>query len=119
MQTKRILVIDDDEMLLEQLEEIFQDQGWEMMRAMTGETGLSTMEKAGPPDLVLLDLEMPGMGGQNILEHIRQKWPELPVIINTSHNEEMLNFKLWPADEFVVKSHDHTQLISTVRRYLI
>ena len=114
---KRILVIDDDEMLLEQLEVELGEQGWSPICAKTAEAGLKEMEQE-PPDLVLLDLEMPGMGGQAALEHIRRRWPDLPVIINSSHNEELLNFKLWPADEFVVKSHDTTHLMATVRRLI-
>jgi DNA-binding NtrC family response regulator len=64
---RSILLIDDDPDVIRSLGRFFERSGWEVYRAMTGEEGLKTHE-ACHPDLVLLDMDLPGIKGMDVLE---------------------------------------------------
>ena len=66
------------------------------------------------PDLVMLDLVMPGQDGIGLLERLVQQTPQLPVVINTAYPVYQHNYLTWPADAYVVKSSDLTGLKDTV-----
>jgi two-component system response regulator (stage 0 sporulation protein F) len=76
----RILVIDDDAAIIGMLSEYLTQNGYEMLSALNGGDGLMLLE-IEPPDLVLLDIRMPGLGGLEVLRRIRMVRPDLPVII--------------------------------------
>jgi len=86
----RILVVDDDETTRETLVEVLQDEGYEVALAADGLEAaaiLSTYQ----PDLVLTDLHMPRLDGMNLLTHVKNVYPNTPVIIFTAH--ATLDFK--------------------------
>ncbi len=82
---KTILIIDDDNDLAEGLQLILERQGFEVFRACNGHEGKQAIPKL-KPDLVLLDMMMPRMGGFPVLEHFK-KDPEAPPIIMMTANE--------------------------------
>jgi len=69
-------------------------------------------------DLVVLDINLPGMGGIEVLERMIEAWPHLPVIINTGFDSYKHSFRLWSAAAFVLKSSDLTELKLQVQRVL-
>lgn len=82
-----ILLIDDDRSFLDTIAELLGRAGHSILRAQSAEEGLSVLAKSSPlPDLVLLDIRMPGMSGQEALEHIVRHHPSLPVIMLTGEN---------------------------------
>ena len=70
------------------------------------------------PDLVTLDVKMPGIDGIETLRRIREKNPTVPVILVTAFGEFKQDFNTWASDAYIVKSHDTTELRLTVRRLL-
>jgi CheY-like chemotaxis protein len=86
---RRALVIDDERAIRDVAMLLLEDVGWEVSTAATGEEGLTSL-LAMLPDVVLLDLTMPGMGGAAALAEIRRRWPELPVVIMSGYSEELL-----------------------------
>ncbi|MBI2553200.1 MAG: response regulator [Candidatus Rokubacteria bacterium] len=76
----RILVIDDQPTVAEVVAEVLESQGHEAFVAGSGEEGLLLIEQ-GPPDAVFLDVVMPGIDGIETLRRIRQRRPDLPVIL--------------------------------------
>jgi len=56
--------------------------------AESAEEALSKMEASGPPEILLLDLGLPGMNGIDMAQEVRKRWPEVKIIILTSHSEE-------------------------------
>jgi DNA-binding response OmpR family regulator len=78
--TKRVLIIDDDEELCEELTETFQSEGFEVGIAHNGASGRSLMEKISY-QMVILDLKLPGMRGSEVLKLIKGNEPEQKVII--------------------------------------
>jgi two-component system nitrogen regulation response regulator NtrX len=81
---KTILVIDDEQSILESLKGILQDEGFRTLFAESGEEGL-TLLKEESPDLVLLDIWLPGIDGLETLQRIRQDLPEQLVIMMSGH----------------------------------
>jgi diguanylate cyclase (GGDEF)-like protein len=76
----KILVIDDDTSILEVLANYFTSKGFVTLLAEGGEAGLEIIAREYP-DLVLLDLRLPGMDGLEVLEYLRTETPDIPVII--------------------------------------
>ena len=70
----RILVIDDDEVARESAQVLLDRWGYEVTLAVSGEDGLEQIKNA-PPDLVLVDLAMPGIGGQEVLTAVQEYDP--------------------------------------------
>ena len=76
----KILVIDDDTAILKVIEEYLSRKGFTPLLADDGQAGLDLFAKESP-DLVLLDLRLPGMDGLEVLSHINKNAPDIPVII--------------------------------------
>jgi DNA-binding response OmpR family regulator len=82
----RVLVIDDDAEIVATLTTALEEGGYAAMTALHGGDGLMLSESERP-DAVLLDINMPGMSGIEVLQQLRLRWPDLPVIMisgNTS-----------------------------------
>jgi CheY-like chemotaxis protein len=75
----RILVIDDEEMLLETVEEILKDEGHDVVTAHDGVEGMAAFRRQ-PIDLVITDIFMPGKEGIETILDIRDRTPTLPII---------------------------------------
>ncbi len=80
----RILVIDDESAIRTSLKMTLEYEGYEVVGAATGQEGLSLIERDAP-DLVLLDVKMPGMDGLDVLDRIRSMSDTLPVIVVSGH----------------------------------
>jgi len=81
----RILIVDDEEGIRHSLSGILGDEGYATTPAADGEAALASIEEDGAPDLVLLDIAMPGRDGVEILVEISQRWPDLPVVMMSGH----------------------------------
>jgi DNA-binding response OmpR family regulator len=82
---KTILVVDDDRELIDGLRHLLEKQGYRVMQANDGHQAKSVIYNQ-KPDLVILDMMMPRMGGYPVLEHFRGK-PDVPPIIMITANE--------------------------------
>jgi len=76
----RVLVIDDDPDTVDLFTAILSDAGYEVVGALTGGDGLMVLEVESP-DIILLDLKMPGVHGMDVLRRLRMARPDIPVII--------------------------------------
>lgn len=106
--TKKVLVVEDEGLLRELLAEKMRLEGFDVLEAMDGEKGLQ-LALEEEPDLVLLDLLMPGMGGMEVLKHMREdaRTRSTPVIIlsNLSGKENIAEGAEYGAVEYLVKSN--------------
>jgi len=84
MPRPRILVIDDEAAIRESLRMTLEYEGYEFVGAATGQEGLALAEREAP-DLVLLDVKMPGMDGLEVLERLRHVNDTLPVVVISGH----------------------------------
>jgi DNA-binding response OmpR family regulator len=83
--TKTILIVDDDDELVEGLRAVLEKQGYAVLRANDGHRGKQMIVNQ-KPDLVILDMMMPRLGGYPVLEHFRGK-TDIPPIIMITANE--------------------------------
>ena len=87
---KRILVIDDEEAVRKSFLLALEDNGYEVDTAASGEEGVRAVKKS-KPDLIFLDLKMPGMNGVDTLKEIRKVEQNVPVYIVTAFLKEFLD----------------------------
>jgi two-component system nitrogen regulation response regulator NtrX len=80
----RILVIDDESAIREALRTTLEYEGYEFVGAATGQEGLALVEREAP-DLVLLDVKMPGMDGLEVLDRLRAMNEALPIVVVSGH----------------------------------
>ena len=114
---KKILVVDDEESIRELYRAELSDEGYTVALAADGVQALGLLESFRP-DLVTLDVKMPGLDGIEVLRRIRVKNPTIPVVLLTAFGEFRQDFNTWASDAYVVKSHDPTELKATVRKLL-
>ncbi len=81
---RRILVVDDEAAILHSLSGVLEDEGYEVATASSGEQALERME-ADDPDLVLLDVWLPGKDGLETLAALRERYADLPVLMMSGH----------------------------------
>ena len=116
---KKILVVEDDAAIALGLESALQDEGYETQIARTGPDGLR-LAKENRPDLLILDLMLPGMSGLEICKRLRDEGLATPVIMLTSKAEEddrVLGLELG-ADDYVTKPFSLRELMARVRAHL-
>ncbi|NLW81944.1 MAG: response regulator [Desulfovibrionales bacterium] len=87
MDAINVLLIDDEEAFVTTLQERLELRGLNARVALDGRTGLQMIE-ADPPDVVVLDLRMPGISGTDVLRRIRAQWPGMPVIMLSGHGSD-------------------------------
>jgi len=109
-----ILIVDDDKNHRLLLEEEFAEEGYNVLTATNGPDALATIERA-MPDVVVLDLAMPGMDGLELLGRLLGINNRLPVVIHTAHPNYQDSFMSWAADAYVIKHSDLSELKDIVR----
>ncbi len=114
---KKILVVDDEKSIRMLLREELTDEGYEVVTADSGETTLK-MIKEEKPDIVTLDIKMPGEDGLSVLRKIREINYDLPVIIYTAYSVYKDDFSAVAADHYVVKSSVFDKLKSKIKEIL-
>ncbi len=113
----KILLVDDEESIHLLYREEFEDVGYEVHSAMNGDQALD-MLGALNPDLVILDINMPGMNGIDVLRKIKESSPDLPVILSSAYQEFKQDLSSWASDDFIVKSADMSELLEAVKRHI-
>jgi CheY-like chemotaxis protein len=107
MSLGKILVVDDEPEVRQLLVEFLSGRGYEILVAATGTEALDAVE-AERPDVVLLDVAMPGMDGVEVLRRIMVKDPPIPVIMVTANTDIGLTSKLLAmgAADYIPKPFD-------------
>ena len=117
MEKKTVLVVEDDKNQSLLYEQELTDERYYVVLASDGREALKKVEEVSP-DVVVLDIAMPGMDGIEALGRILGKDNKLPVILNTAYANYKDNFMSWSADAYVVKSSDLTELKAEIRKAL-
>ncbi len=113
----KILLVEDDKNQRKLYEQELADEGYEVNVAPGGREALAEIEK-DRPDLVIMDISMPGMDGIEALGKILGVDNTIPVILNTAYANYKDNFLSWAADAYVVKSSDVGELKATIKKVL-
>jgi two-component system response regulator (stage 0 sporulation protein F) len=85
--SKKILVVDDEELVVSSIADMFKSKGYNVFMAQDGEMALDLIKKE-LPDLVLLDMKLPKVDGLEILRVLRQDYPKTSVIVMTAYDAE-------------------------------
>lgn len=83
-----LLVVDDDEMVRLAMEAVLIVLGYSVTLASSGEEALFKLSSGTLPDVIILDIRMPGIGGTEAFRHIRKLYPAIPVIIATGYADD-------------------------------
>lgn len=108
---KRIFIVDDDVYIGDMLEEILTKEGYSVSRAYSGTEALLLLS-GNKPDLVLLDLMLPGLSGEKVMEKIK----EVPVIVVSAKIDvnDKVNLLLGGAADYVTKPFDTKELLARI-----
>ncbi|MBE5768553.1 MAG: response regulator transcription factor [Clostridiales bacterium] len=113
-----ILLVDDDPSISRMVQLYLEKEGYEVRTALRGDEAVAEFRKL-PPDLILLDVMLPGMDGWQVLKSIR-KTSDIPVIMLTAKDEtfdKVLGLELG-ADDYVTKPFDMKELMARVKAVL-
>ena len=114
---KTILLVDDDESIQLLYREELKEAGYEVISVYDGSEALDRFNEVSP-DLIILDIQMPGLNGIDVLRQIKMVDPATPVILNSAYQEFKQDLGAWASDEYVVKSSDIGELLDAVRRLI-
>ncbi|MGK7345934.1 MAG: response regulator [Candidatus Nitrospinota bacterium M3_3B_026] len=117
MARTKILVVDDEENIRLLYKEELMEAGYEVETAkdaMDAEKKIPEFE----PDLITLDIKMPGMDGIEFLRKFREKDKKTPVVLCTAYSDYKKDFKIWASEAYVVKSFNLDQLKATIKEVL-
>jgi len=117
---KKILLIDDDSQMVELVAMRLEANDYRVIVAFSGQDGLSRTESE-EPDLILLDITMPGMDGLEVLRKLKYngKTRDIPVVMLTSKTESQAIFRSQElmAVEYIIKPFEPQELLTIVKRY--
>jgi two-component system response regulator HydG len=115
----KILVIDDEMSLVETISVLLEGEGFEVFTALSGQEGLEEFDE-NDPDLVLVDVRMPKMNGVEVLEEVRDRSPETPVVLITAQAslDSAIRAVNLGATHYVRKPFSNEELVAIIRRSL-
>ena len=112
---EKILVVEDEKSIAHFISTVLNNNGYEAMRARTGQEALS-MVSSHCPDLIILDLGLPDMDGMELLRQIRS-WSSLPIVVVSarSHERDKVTALDQGADDYLTKPFGTAELLARVR----
>lgn len=117
----KILLVDDEEMILEINEQLLQRLGYDVLVAASGEKALALLEHhIDTIDLVIIDMIMPGMSGKELFDRIKAKYPGLKTLLCSGYslNENAQEIMNHGCDGFIQKPFNVNQLSRTIKNIL-
>ncbi|RMD59035.1 MAG: response regulator, partial [Nitrospirae bacterium] len=105
---KKILVVDDDQNIQKLYKLELEEEGYEVYQAYSGTEGLQLFDEI-KPDLVTLDILMPDIDGIQVLRMMKEKNPNVPIIMSTAYDYRD-DFAVWASEAYIVKSSDLEEL---------
>ncbi|WP_339935022.1 response regulator transcription factor [Vreelandella glaciei] len=118
----KVLVVDDEPNIVLSLEFLMEQAGFEVVTAEDGEQALARVNDS-QPDLLLLDISLPGISGFDVLERLRSEeaTAQLPIIMLTAHGRDVEREKgmALGADDYITKPFSTQSLVEKVKALLI
>ncbi len=113
----QILLVDDEDAIHLLYREELEEEGYVVHSAFNGQEAINKLAVL-TVDLVILDINMPGMNGLEALRRIKEISPTLPVILSSAYQEFKQDLSSWASDEYLVKSANLDELKAAVKRHL-
>jgi len=117
---KKVLIIDDEEVILTTMKDCFHIEGYDVITAVTGREGIEKA-KTEAPDVIIFDVMLPDMNGNDGCRILKQEEGlDIPVIVATSKIDAVDAWKAREAgaDDFAVKTTDYLVLLNAVKKIL-
>ncbi|MBI5748647.1 MAG: response regulator [Nitrospinae bacterium] len=114
MTRKKILVVDDEENIRILYSEELQDEGYDVITASNAEDADIKIKESNP-DLITLDIKMPGMDGIELLRKLREYDKNIPIVMCSAYSDYKQDFRTWASEAYIIKSSDMLELKSTIR----
>lgn len=117
-ESKKVLIVDDDKHISELLKLYFEKDGFEVTSCYTGDA-VMPMVRAVNPDVIILDLMLPGMSGFDIMRQLRRE-SDVPVLMLTARSDtldKIIGLELG-ADDYILKPFDPKELLARVKAVL-
>lgn len=112
----KILVVDDDINIQRLYQEELEEEGYEVVIASTGKDALEIFENEDP-NIVTLDILMPDIDGISLLRKMKEKRPDIPIIMSTAYDYRD-DFAVWASEAYIVKSSDLAELKKTIKNLI-
>ncbi|MCK9263501.1 MAG: response regulator [Desulfomonilia bacterium] len=113
----KVLIVDDEKHIRLLYSEELKEEGYDVALAADGKDILPRIERE-KPDVVVLDIKMVSTSGLDVLQEIRNKYYNLPVILCSAYGSYKVDIKSIAADAYVVKSSDLTELKNKIAQVL-
>ncbi len=116
----KILIIDDDDQLRASFKKLLTAEAYDVVDAASGEAGLDKLANGLAPDLILLDIRLPGINGIETFKKIHAMDPKLPVIIMTAYGttETAIETTKMGAFDYILKPFDIPEMLGTIKQAL-
>ncbi len=116
---ERILVVDDEKNYLVVLDALLSEAGYEVMAAAGGARALAMLEDE-EPDLMVTDMRMPRMSGLELIAAVKERYPDLPVIVMTAYGtvENAVEAMKLGAVDYIMKPFENQELLLTIDKAL-
>lgn len=114
-----ILIVEDDETMLKGLRDAFEHNGFKVLSAIDGESGMQIAE-TGEPEIILLDVMLPRIDGFDVCRMLRKRGFTVPIIMLTARSEEIdkvVGLEIG-ADDYVTKPFSTRELLARVKAHL-
>jgi DNA-binding response OmpR family regulator len=112
----KLLIVDDDTNIQRLYKEELEEEGYEVVVATTGKDALAMFEEENP-DIVTLDILMPDIDGISLLRKMKEKRPDIPIIMSTAYDYRD-DFAVWASEAYIVKSSDLSELKKTIKKLI-
>ncbi len=112
----KILVVDDENIVRESCRLVLQTEGYEVVLVSSSDAALGIIEELNPA-LLLIDLKMPGRDGMYLMGEVKEKWPEIPILVMSGYatKETIDEVSFWGAAGFIPKPFTPDELLETIR----
>jgi len=115
MKVKKIMIIEDEPNIAKLYEEYLSEYGFNVKSIYNPNEAVNEF-KIFQPDLVLLDVNMPGKDGLTVLREIKKVTPYVPVYLLTAHDEHKRNFNALYAEEYILKTRDPKIIVKLIEK---
>lgn len=124
MTARKILVVEDNDMNMQLVEFLLEEGGYEIVKATSGEEALSLTQRgmAGTPDLILMDIHLPGMDGLSVVRAMKadDRTARIPILALTAHamRGDKDRFLEAGCDGYISKPIDVKTFLASIERYI-
>jgi CheY-like chemotaxis protein len=122
MSERHILVVEDNDMNMQLVEFLLEEGGYRIVKATSGEEALAIARDGTTPDLILMDIHLPGMDGLSVVRAIKadERTARIPVLALTAHamRGDKDRFLEAGCDGYISKPIDVKTFIASIERYL-